>query len=65
MPTDREPRAASTAAVKKMSPPQADPKPEKKQSTAGTSTKSSNKRAHPTYQEMILVSTSRLHYLIS
>ncbi|GAA5949676.1 hypothetical protein JCM3765_002750 [Sporobolomyces pararoseus] len=52
MPTDREPRAASTAAVKKMSP-QTTTKPlpqvEKKQQTKSSSTK----RAHPSYQDMI------------
>ncbi|GAA5991099.1 hypothetical protein JCM5350_006662 [Sporobolomyces pararoseus] len=54
MPTDREPRAASTAAAKKLSP-QSSTKPlpqvvEKKQQTKSSSTK----RAHPTYQDMII-----------
>ena len=58
MPTDREPRAASTAAAKKLSP-QSSTKPlpqvvEKKQQIKSSSTK----RAHPTYQDMIIVSLS-------
>ncbi|GAA5870063.1 hypothetical protein JCM16303_001885 [Sporobolomyces ruberrimus] len=56
MPTDREPRAASTAANKKLSPPRAAEKPkvEKKPAPTSTSTKAATKRAHPTYQEMII-----------
>ncbi|GAA6021378.1 hypothetical protein JCM11491_004766 [Sporobolomyces phaffii] len=63
MPTDRQPRAASAAAVKKMSPPQVERVEKKAAPTSATNNAppaaaakaSSNKRAHPTYQEMILV----------
>jgi len=60
MPTDRQPRAASQAAIKKMSPPAKDSKETNNKSSDQATTSKSNKasKPHPTYQEMILVSLS-------
>ncbi|GAA5838294.1 hypothetical protein JCM5353_006842, partial [Sporobolomyces roseus] len=56
MPTDRQPRAASQAAIKKMSPPaKSDQENNNKSSEQATTSKASRTgRPHPTYQEMIL-----------